>query len=179
MTPSYGTAQLDLAATWAHDLELSVEPLEVRNALGAVVPAIGIVRGQVRFALFEVRNVLHLVCSIQVPEEVRSATSRLKATLQEEMLIALRQAISECPRVGWVMLPMTTAKIGDLKELRLDETFRISESELQSFNRFADALQELSTVVLKASGVYGQLMTTQSSLPGAWPKTDSPPSGYA
>ena len=70
----------------------------------------------------------------------------------------LSQVLSENPRLGWALNPPTTATIGDLEGIRLTETFQVSESEVQSFNRFADAVQEVITAAARASAVFGQLM---------------------
>lgn len=179
MTPPADSPQLQTVLAWARDLQLGIEPLEARDASGATLPGLALIRGQLRLSLLEIKGVLHLICDLNVPPQVRDATRKLKAKLQEEMLIALRQALSESPRVGWVLMPPTTARIGDLEQIRLTEAFRITAADPGTFNRFADAVQELATAALKAGGVYGQLMAGPVPLSGTTGRPDETRPGYA
>ncbi|MCI4325806.1 MAG: hypothetical protein L3K00_08025 [Thermoplasmata archaeon] len=158
MTEPPLSPQFELALKWARELQLGIEPLEAKDGMGNPIPARAIIRGQLRFSLIEVTGILHLVCDISVPSEVRSAVGRLTTKLQEEMLQSLRQALMDSQRVGWIISPVTTSKIGDLEGVRLEQAFRISATEVQSFNRFVDAFAEISTAAVRSSSVFGVLI---------------------
>lgn len=158
MSPGYGSPQLDLAAKWALALELNVEPLAATDAEGHPVPGLVLSGPLLKYVVVEAKEVLLLLCDLTVPDQVRSGTAKLQKKLQEEMLIALRQALSDSPRLGWSLIPPTTTKISDLAQVRLSERLRLDESQVASFNRFADAIQEISTAAVRSGEVFGPLM---------------------
>ena len=121
---------------------------------GQVVPAIGIQHGPAKILVVERDGFLTMVAQIDIPAPMRESLSRFGIQLQEKMLETLKLAFMDVPRVGWTILPPSSTRIDQVERVLITELLRISESDIGSFNRFCDAIQELTTLVVRAIQVY-------------------------
>ncbi|MCI4332603.1 MAG: hypothetical protein L3K01_02565 [Thermoplasmata archaeon] len=150
--------QLETARKWALALGNEVEITTITDMANTKRPAIGIKHGSIGLLAAEINGTLSVAALLGVPPDFRTASSMLPADLRFQMLESVRQALMDCPRVGWTLLPQTTASIEQLEALQMLELMRLADGDVQSFNRFADAIQELVTMVVRVQSVFGALL---------------------
>lgn len=151
------SAHLQLAEEWAIQLGNTTGRADGKDPEGNPVTALTIQHGPVQLLAVEQNGVLGLIGGIEFQDELRSQVARLPAKTQERMLYAVKQALVDCPRVAWQMQPPTVSRMGELVGLQLTSVQRIERDAADTFNRFADAIQELTTLVVKVNLILGQI----------------------
>lgn len=136
---------------------------------GKRVIALTIQHGAALLVAVEQNEVLGLLASMEFPKDLRDQVSQLPKKTQEKMLYTIKQVLMETPRIAWQMQPPTLTIMGELDKLQLSEFMRLDEDNPETFNRFADAIQELSTLVVRVGTVVGQLFTGASTGGGESP----------
>jgi len=147
--------QLALARRWAVQLGNTVEPVQATDAQGDAVAAFGVRHGPIQLIILETpTGVLTVLAVITIPPELRQTIGRLPPEFQAKMQETLKLAFMDCPRVGWNLIPPTATLIGMVERFDLSENLRIVDSDVASFNRFADAIQEVVTLAVRGQQVY-------------------------
>lgn len=156
-------AQLILADEWAVALGNTTGRTEGRDPDGNVVLAVTIQHGPAALLAVEQNGVLGLLAGMELAGELKEQIARLPSSIQEKLLYTVKQALMECPRVAWQMQPPTVTRMGELSSLQLSTFMRIERDSRETFNRFADAIQELSTQLVKVNIVMGQVFAGPST----------------
>ena len=159
------TAQLELVGRWATELGNKVSQTEATNPAGQSVPALQVQHGVVTLLVVDQSGTVAVLSIIQFPPEARKITRQLSNDVQERLLNIMRNAMMDNPRTGWTITPPTATRAGDVEVIQLVQLLRIDEQGTQSFNRLADALQELATMTIKVGSFYGGALR-----PGATPQ---------
>ena len=95
--------------------------------------------------------------------DFKTQVARLPSRIQEKMLFTVKQALMECPKMAWQMQPPTVTKMGDLNTIQLSILMQLDKGSKETFNRFADAIQELTTQLVKIGVVMGQVFAGSST----------------
>jgi hypothetical protein len=162
-------AQIELVRRWATMLGNTVESTTMTNALGVSAPGLKIQHGNTGLAAVEVNGVVGVMAMLGIDPALRALVRGLSQEIQERMLSLVRNTLSETPRNGWTLFPTTVSRIGDLEAIQIVQLLRVEETDISSFNRLSDAIQELATATVRVQAVYGTVVPSS-----AGPKTPSP-----
>ncbi len=134
-----------LAEEWAKALGNTTSWVEGTGPSGTPVPALSIQHGPAGLVVIEPNGVLGVLAGMEFGGELKTQIARLPSKIQEKMLYTVKQALMECPRIAWQMQPPTVTRMGDLNNIQLSTFMQIDRNSKETFNRFADAIQELTT----------------------------------
>ena len=156
------TPSLELAAKWAKDLGNQVIHISASLPGGKIDPALSITHGT--FVLFckDLGESISLIGIVDIPPDSRARLRALSSDESSRMFMAFRLALMENPRSGFSFFPTDFKTIHEVQKFSLEQRFRVSESDTASFNRFADAIQELATGILRAAMVFGPMGVGQT-----------------
>ncbi len=166
--PSTLPPHLDLAVKWAQELGNTAVVISGTYPDGRVIPAIAIKHGMFTVVCREGEGGLHLQGIMDIPPEARSQLRSLDAGSQSKLLTTLKGALMDNPRSGFGFFPVEFKHVYELQKISLDQVVRLVSDDAGTFNRFADAIQELATGMYKAAMVFGPLRVSQS-FPGSDP----------
>jgi hypothetical protein len=162
-TGSQLSPQLRLAEKWAKELGNVTGQTEGTDPGGNKLPALTIQHGAALLIAVEQNEVLGLLAGMEFPATLREQIGLLPPKTQEKMLYTIKQVLMDNPRVAWQMQPPTTTRMGELDKLQLSAFMRLDGKNVETFNRFADAIQELTTLVVRVGVVVGQIFAGAST----------------
>ncbi len=87
---------------------------------------------------------------IDIPDEMKTIFQKLNPELGEKILISLKHELLSQERTGFSLLPQGINKLSELEGFTVQQQIVISEKDPSSINRFADAIQEVVTVTVRA-----------------------------
>jgi hypothetical protein len=157
------SAQLHLAEEWARALGNVTGQTEGTDPTGQPVTALTIQHGPAVMIVVEQNQVIGLLAGMEFPAELRTQVAQLPQKTQEKILYTIKQVLLEAPRIAWQMQPPTVTRMGELNKLQLSVFMRLDEKNAETFNRFADAIQELTALVVRIGVVIGQVFTGAST----------------
>jgi hypothetical protein len=96
---------------------------------------------------------------IDVPPEVTKAIARTPITTRQWIEVNLRYELTSNGRTAFTLRPRTMQDITQLRRITVEQLIRISEDDPASFNRLADAIQEVVTTASRASAVLAPFPT--------------------
>lgn len=158
------SALLRLAEEWAKSLGNETAWGTGQRADGTSVPALALKHGI--FILFceDRAGILALTAMAEFPPEGRAQLRRLTEADEGKLAAALKAALTQNPRSGFSFFPPDFRHLFELQRLALEQHLKISSEDVSTFNRFADAIQELCSGMMHAGLVVGSVMTTQTSV---------------
>lgn len=159
--PPQLTPMLELAEKWAMGMGCQTARITATLPDGTVEPALSIKRGQFVIFCKEQSGALLLLAILEIPSESRSRLRMLDKPTKDKLLTALKLAIMQNERTGFSLFPEDIQSVDELQKFSLSQIVRLSESDTSSFNRFADAIQELTTGIVRSMMAFGPLMFTQ------------------
>ncbi len=175
--PKIQYKQLALAEKWAKQLGNKVERGEATLVTGKKVPLLNITHGNKPIFVHEANEIITVWINIGIPEEVREKIKTLDPASSQKMLISLKSQLLSNARTGFRMNPSNYKEFSEIKDFTVEQ--RIKIKDIGSFNRFADAIQEVVTVAVKALLVYGIISTTESTTSDQKPPQPPPEGMYA
>lgn len=147
--------QLVLAEQWAKQMGKKVNRVDATLPNGKKIPILTIMHGT-RAVLVSTRNeVIFIFIIIEIPEEIRNRLDKLDMAKQEKILLSLEHQLLSNARTAYRLEPQMLKKVSELKKIIVEQSIRISNKDQSSFNRFADAIQEVITVGVRAMLVFG------------------------
>ena len=152
------TPQLQLAEEWARAKGDQVDHGAGIFEPGRVEPVLRVHHGPAPIYVRDMGRCLQVVGTLALPAEFRASLRAMDEAARAGALSDLREALMACPRVGFTLSPRTATDITEIAVVSVDQTLRISASDPSTFNRFADAIQEAETILLRVAdlvGLYG------------------------
>lgn len=114
---------------------------------------------------------------IPFPPDVREKLVSASSSDQNIFLMELRNQLVANGRLGFSFSPTSpVSSVAGLESVAIDCIVRIEEGNIASFNRFADAVQEISTAVFRVAvfiGGFSAAATAASTYTSSTP----PPTG--
>ncbi len=159
----YAHNQLSLAEKWAKQLGNKVNIGEISLKDGSKIPILAIDHGGKLVLISEEDDTINIVINIDVPEEVRKKIGAIDKDTAHKMLISLQNQLMSNARTAYMMNPNKFKNLSEVKTISIQQRIKISAKDSCSFNRFADAIQEVVTVAVKAMLIYGIISNTQST----------------
>lgn len=141
-------AQLQLVQRWVNALGMSTRQVEGTAPDGTKVAALEIHRGPNTIAAFsppisEPFVILKLM--VNLPASLRATIGKLGADSRRQLSEAVFGALQSNPRSGYQLIPPGSQDLTDVQQFSLEQAVRVSENDAGTFNRLADAIQELVT----------------------------------
>jgi hypothetical protein len=100
-----------------------------------------------------------------VPKEVKDRLAKLSPELQQQVLVTFVDRLLRHPRSGYAVQPVGFKGLHQMDRWVVTQVVRVDEEDPGTFQRFADALQEVATVFMGAGMVLAAVM--QRPPPGA------------
>lgn len=152
LPPALATAQ-----KWATDLGNQVTQVTAQRPGGPPEPALQIKHGAyVLFAkLGTEAGVLVIMAIADLPPEFRARLARLDEESKIKLYVALKFALVQNSRDAFEIHPVTSKNIAEVERFGITQMLRVEEGDTASFNRLADAIQELVTGLARASMALG------------------------
>lgn len=139
--------QLSTMKKWFEQLGAKVEEIPPDKSKGRDLPSLGISFGEFRLnAVVDPGGSAVLLLTMKMGDDVRKLAHSVGEDAQRKMIMLLKQALMANPRLAWAFGPSTATLIEQIQEIQLMQRFRVKEDDASTFNRFADALQEVATV---------------------------------
>jgi len=166
--------QLVLAEQWAKQMGKKVDRVEVTLPNGNKIPILAIMHGNRAVLISTQHEVIFIFITIEIPKDIRKRLDNLDIAKQEKILLSLEHQLLSNARTAYRLEPQIVKKVSDLNKIIVEESIRISNKDKSSFNRFADAIQEVITVAVRAMFVFGIIPPEMSSVD---PTKIKPPEG--
>lgn len=162
--PVHLPTSLALAEKWANETARETKRI-LSNPLpdGTRVPLLLIAHGAGNALVSELGSCIAVSVQAKIPDDVRKKLASLEPEVKQRLLIAFVGELSSNARTGYLLLPQKFSSVDQLEMFSVQQTLKISEDDVSSFNRFYDALQEIVTTALRALSVFGLLTSTQGS----------------
>lgn len=154
---------LTLAEKWARDLGNVTARISGTTPDGHEIPALSIKHGVFTVFCREEAGALHFSAILDIPADARSQLRKLDAPSQTRLLTTLKVALMENPRTGFGFFPVEFQRVYEIQKISLDQVVKISPDDSSTFNRFSDAIQELSTGLLKTVMVFSPVQLLQAT----------------
>lgn len=145
---------VELAEKWSRELGYATERTEGRRTDGSVIPSIAIEHGAVSLLCNEQNGALHVLAVMNIAPETRANLRRLDAAQNAQFLSTLKSVLMQNPRGGFSVYPGGFRHAAEMQQISLDQRLRIAPGDLASYNRFIDALQEVSVGALRLAAVF-------------------------
>lgn len=145
---------LQLAERWAREAGCETERTEGRRTDGSTIPSIAIQHGAVSLLCNERDGVLRVIVVMDIAEGTRAQLRRLDANQNAQFLSTLRSTLTQNPRGGFSCYPGGFRHASEIRQITLEQRLRIAANELSSFNRFLDAMQEVSIGALRVAQIF-------------------------
>ena len=146
---------LTLAEKWAKQMGKEVERGKATLPDGKEIPVLFVSHGPRWVIIRKENDIIIINVFIEVPDEVRERIKTLDPTAQDRFLLQLKYQLLSNARTGWYPEPKTYKKPHELKKIIIEQRIRLSKMDHSSFNRYADALQEVVTVGVRVMILYG------------------------
>jgi hypothetical protein len=150
-----------LAEKWAGELGCATERTEGRRTDGSIVPSVSIQHGATWLLCNEKSGVLRLLAVMDVAPETRAALRRLDANQNHQFLRTLRLELMQNPRGGFSVYPGEFRHAAEIQQISIEQRCRIAAGDLASYNRFIDAMQELSIGALRLALLFEPSYSTR------------------
>jgi hypothetical protein len=157
------TPNLELAREWAIELGNTTEHISATGPDGKVEPAISIQHGMFVIFCKEQGEALLLIAVAEVPPVTRARLRTLDEPIRQKLLTSLKLAVMQNERTGFNLLPVDLTSIEQLQKYSLSQTVRIARDSPETYNRFGDAIQEISSGLLRSLMAFGPLMAPQTN----------------
>ncbi|MCI4326745.1 MAG: hypothetical protein L3K16_03800 [Thermoplasmata archaeon] len=154
---------MEIAEKWASTLGDTTGQTDGADPKGSRLTALAIQHGPATLIVAEQNEVIVLIAGLEFPAQLRAQVNQLPQKTQEKILYTIKQVLMENARVAWQMQPATVTRLGELGKLQLSIFMRLDEKNTETFNGFADAIQELTTLVVRVGVVVGQVFTGGST----------------
>lgn len=151
---------LELAERWAREKGDEVGRATGVFGNGPPEAVLRLHHGPAPIVLRDLGGCLQVMGSLQLPEGFRASLKEMDEDGRQELLSALREELMSCPRVGFMLGPESAAGLTDLDRVVVDSVLRLGADDAQTFNRFADAIQETETVLLRVADLIGTFGTS-------------------
>ncbi len=122
---------------------------------GTQVPVLLCTHGMYNVAITEQAGCLFVQALAQISEDVRKKLADLTPETKQKVLIALNGELSSNSRTGYSFQPPDARAMDEVQGFFVQQLLKISESDVGSFNRLCDAIQEVVTVLGKGIRVLG------------------------
>lgn len=157
MAPENGVAvpkMVELAERWARELGYPTDRTEGTRSDGSTVPSLVIQYGAVSLLCNEHEGTLRVLAVMDVSPETRAQLRKLDAGASAQLLSALKLALTQNPRGGFSCYPSGFRHAAEIEQISLHQRFKVADGDLGSFNRFLDALQEVSVGAIRLAAVF-------------------------
>jgi hypothetical protein len=128
---------------------------------GTRIPLLMVTHGVLKLLVREQGSCVVVFANVRIPDQVRKKLAALASEDKQRVLIALRGELSSNGRIGFSYFPAKFSSLEQLEAFSVEQLLKISEDDISCFNRFCDALQEVATITLNASAVFGVFESTQ------------------
>ena len=115
---------------------------------------------------------------MDIPDELVVEIAKLPSEYQKRLEVNLRGALLSHGRTAFALWPIRLRSIGELRRISIEQTLRISEEDPSSFNRYADAIQEVVTTTARVSKVLAPLFASGGDSGGTSADKGVPPGMY-
>jgi len=157
------TNQLSLAEKWAQQLGNRVNSGEAALENGTKIPILGVDHGGRLVLVSEENETLIVSINITIPDEVRKKIKTIDKDTAQKILMSLQNQLLSNARTAFMMNPNKFENLSEITNISIQQRIKISLKDPSSFNRFADAIQEVVTVAVKTMLIYGIVSNTQST----------------
>jgi len=171
LSPTLATAE-----RWAKQLGDKVEVIEGKKPDGTPVSVLKVTRGSLEVVVIDRGNgLVEIDCPQDLAKEAKDRLRALAPELQQATLLTFIDRLLRNPRAGYAFQPLGIKALHDVDRWVFTQVVKVSDDDPGSFQRFADALQEVVTGFMSAAMVIAAVM--QRPPPGAasGSSTASPP----
>ncbi len=173
-----GPPPLALAEGWARELSRPTRRATVAGPESTSEAVILVAHGSRDLTVRAFGTWVAVALIVEFSPEARDVFLALPDSTQVRALRAIRAQLVQQPRTSFAIEPREAVSIAEVTRVVVEQVFRISSEDPSSFNRFADALQEVSAASAGAFFRLGAFIEGASKdRPG--PRDPAPPEMYA
>jgi hypothetical protein len=148
---------LALAEKWLSQMGKRVSRTTAVAPTGATVPGLHVQHGTISVFILPAlggTDAITVFGVLEIPPDVRARLGRESKETQARLHQGLRYLLMLGDRTGFTILPPTATLIADVTRFSLEEILRLDEADSGSFNRLADAVQEVVNGIVRALAVF-------------------------
>jgi hypothetical protein len=149
------TSLLRLAEKWARQAMNETERHLFDAPGGKKMPALVVNHAGFKILIFDHKPCVLLTGDVLIPKEMRAQLASAKIEDKQKGAFLLRMELMSGARTGWYFVPPTASSLDQIERFGSAQLIRISDYDPQSFTRFVDGIQEVSTVAVRALNVLG------------------------
>jgi hypothetical protein len=170
--------QLVLAQRWAVALSRETRSANLVGPDGRAEIVLLVAHGPRDLTVRATGTCITVSLAVEFAKEVRDTFGGLPRSAQLRALRAVRTRLFQQPRTSFSIDPPGAVSIVQVTRVVVEQTFRISEDDPSSFNRFAEGLQEVTAAAVGGFARLGAFMGGGSNdRPG--PREPAPAGMYA
>jgi len=159
--PSSVPPPLTLADRWARELGKTTRLMELLDSDGSKGVVLLIVHRDHRIFIQARGECIVVTVLIEIPTEVTAAIARQSAPMKRRIEVNLRTELASNGRTAFTLRPAAMTDIEQLRRITVEQLMKVSEDDPSSFNRLADAIQEVVTTAARASAVLTPFLPTE------------------
>ncbi len=139
--------QIDIAEPWLQSMGKPTRRTKLQVPGGVEIPGLEIHHGSFVLVAYsppgEESKFLVVKMFANLPASLRGQVGRLGDETRRQLTDDVFELLQANPRSGYAVMPQGVAEFSRIEQMSLEQVMRLDQSDNQSFNRLADAVQEL------------------------------------
>lgn len=167
---------LELAEKWAIELGKGTVRGQLTSQDGTPQPLLVVDHaGKVVFVRQE-RECLVVFTLVELQPDALEKVAKLGPDLQRRVFAAFRLQLMLDGRTGYALAPAGVKRMRDVRRVAVEQILKVDRDDPATFNRYADAIQEVVTTTVRAFSVFGHLLADDGKAGGTSGVGRPPPS---
>lgn len=123
----------------------------------------------------EERDCLVVFSIVEMEQDAIDKVAKLSPDLQRRLYTAFRLQLMMHGRTGFSTFPPGARHLREIRRVAVEQVVRIEKGNTATYNRYADAIQEVITTTVRAFSVFGHLLSDGSGGAGTAGARKPPP----
>ncbi len=156
------TPMMELAEEWAKGMGKGTMRGEFSTPEGTRQPLLVVDHGGNRVFVRQDRDCLTVFVIVEMEQDAIDKVAKLSPDLQRRLYAAFRLQLMMHGRTGFATAPTGAKHLREIRRVVIEQVVRIEKNDTSTYNRYADAIQEVVTSMVRAFSVFGHLLSDGS-----------------
>lgn len=167
-----------LAENWARGMGKVTKRVSFQTPNGGEIVVLTVMHGDKQVFVHEWNECISVFALMDLPEELTTRMRAMSSQLQRRLEVGLQRELVSLGRTAFTFRPLPLESIVHLQRISVSQLIRISSGDPSSFNRFADAIQEVVTSIARAASILAPILSVSGETIGTSVERTVPPGMY-
>lgn len=155
-----------LAETWARGMGKVTKRVSFQTPNGGEIVVLTVMHGDKQVFVHKWNECISVFALMDIPEELTARIRTMSSHLQRRLEVGLQRELVSLGRTAFTFRPLPLESIAHLQRISVSQLIRISSGDLSSFNRYADAIQEVVTAIARAASILVPILSVKGESSG-------------